>query len=237
MYLLTLSAFTQKRKKSSSRLPKWIRPPRKPKGASLPIVHPKQVKKVLSELKCIDKNEVDDVICIALVPIRALRKFGAVPKSKVVSALGSNPLEGNIPPMPIKYLQNVNHKYIRENLMWSTNIYESHWQFLQWIQTNRKYDHCFVPCIGYKGWRGAKPDIQLGITGTIESCDNNSPVKCAIRESKEESNLNVFADEVSVSFQNQLFLFEYENRKENRKILETPAYSPHESPQKKRRMR
>ena len=194
------------------------------------IIHPKQVKNVLNTLKRIDKNEVDDVICIALVPIRALRKYGAVPKSKVVSALGLNPLEGNIPPMQIKYLQNVNHKYIRENLMWSTNIYESHWQFLQWIQTNRKYDHCFVPCIGYKGWRGAKPDIQLGITGTIEPCDNNSPVKCAIRESKEEANLNVFTDEVSMHFEKQLFIFEYGNR-----TIATPAYSPHESPQKRRR--
>ena len=137
-----------------------------------------------------------------------------------------------IQPMQIKYLQNVDHQLIRQNLVWSTNFYESHWQFIQWIQNNRKYDHCFVPCIGYKGWRGAKPDIQLGITGTIDFCDNNSALNCAIRESKEEANLNVFADEVSKCFQNQLFVFEYQNR-----AIATPAYSPHESPQKRQRLK
>ena len=184
---------------TSSDVPSWIRQFKKyPKGASIPLVHKKNILKTLKNIKVNDPHERKDVVCVALFPVYLLRKYKCIPNTNVSNSLG----------IPIKMLQRWNEERLRRDIIWSTNIYESHWHFLNWIENNSQYDDYFIPCIGYRGWKGSPPDIQLGITGTIEYIrDNNSPINCAIAETKEECNLVVHKQDLITSFQNECFVF------------------------------
>lgn len=183
----------------SSDVPCWIRKTkRKPKGASIPLIHKNNILKALNNICVNDEKEKIDVVCVALFPVYLLRRYCCIPNSAVKNSYG----------IPIKMIKRWNEERLRNEIVWSTNIYESHWKFLNWIKNKTCYDDYFIPCIGYRGWKGNPPDIQLGITGTIEFLrDNNSPLNCAIAETKEECNLVIFEEDLITSFDNECFVF------------------------------
>ena len=211
---------------TSSDVPSWIRKFKKsPKGAAIPLVHKKNILKALRNIKVNDPHEKKDVVCVALFPVYLLRKYKCIPNTNVRNSLG----------IPIKMLQRWNEERLRREIIWSTNIYESHWHFLNWIENNSQYDDYFIPCIGYRGWKGSPPDIQLGITGTIEYIrDNSKKVNISsylvkesdIIEVKDNSKkLNIIEGSISSKERDVPEYIELDNKNKSVKLIRIPKFS------------
>ena len=152
------------------------------KSASVVIVDNRDISKVMRKVQNNDKNE--KISWHAAVKVGSLRRWGVRKKGRLP---GGRDIWIKLPRG-----SHLSLNQVRSSGVWSTCFKDVHSDFVSALNNQLRrsvYDDDWVICVGYDTEQ--TPDLQLGLTGKVELCDNSSNphVDCIHRETDEEANL------------------------------------------------